>query len=118
MAAASEANRVIMGRLAESAVRAGRGEGGWCGVAIRGAVGDRCTGAVSEQRWTLIARSRMPKRMGLGAAVARGFVNDVRLAVTCREARFTLVPDNMRDFARIARVLRFELVGPGPMPSS
>lgn len=51
-------------------------------------------------------------------AVSRGFVNDVLLAVTCREAGVTLVTENVRDFARIARGLRFEFVGPWPTPSS
>lgn len=51
-------------------------------------------------------------------AVARGFVNDVLLAVTCREAGVTLVTENVRDFGRIARVLRFEFVEPWPTPSS
>ena len=51
-------------------------------------------------------------------AVARGFVNDVLLAVTCREAGVTLITENARDFARIAGVRRFEFVGPWPMPSS
>jgi predicted nucleic acid-binding protein len=50
--------------------------------------------------------------------VSRGFVNDVLLAVTCREAGVTLVTENVRDFARIARGLKFEFVGPWPMPSS
>jgi len=51
-------------------------------------------------------------------AVARGFVNDVLLAVTCREAGVTLVTENARDFGRIARVFQFEFVAPWPVPSS
>lgn len=55
--------------------------------------------------------------LGLGS-VARGLVNDVLLAVSCREAGVTLVTGNARDFSRIARVFRFEFVGPWPTPSS
>jgi predicted nucleic acid-binding protein len=50
--------------------------------------------------------------------VSRGFVNDVLLAVTCREAGVTLVTENVRAFGRIARGLQFEFVGPWPTPSS
>ena len=50
--------------------------------------------------------------------VARGFVNDVLLAVMCREAGVTLITENARDFGRIARLFRFEFVGPWPMPSA
>jgi predicted nucleic acid-binding protein len=50
--------------------------------------------------------------------VSRGFVNDVLLAVTCREAGVTLVTENTRDFARIARGLEFEFVSPWPTPTS
>ncbi|MGH7647799.1 MAG: type II toxin-antitoxin system VapC family toxin, partial [Gemmatimonadaceae bacterium] len=50
--------------------------------------------------------------------VSRGFVNDVMLAVTCREAGVTLVTDNTRDFARIARIVPCEFVAPWPSPSS
>jgi predicted nucleic acid-binding protein len=51
-------------------------------------------------------------------SVSRGFVNDVLLAVTCREAGVTLVTENVRDFTRIARGLKFEFVSPWPTPSS
>jgi len=50
--------------------------------------------------------------------VSRGFVNDLLLAVTCREAGVTLVTENTRDFALIRRVLPFAFVGPWPTPSS
>jgi predicted nucleic acid-binding protein len=46
------------------------------------------------------------------------FVNDVLLAVSCREAGVVLVTENRRDFERIARVLPFEFVGTWPVPSS
>jgi predicted nucleic acid-binding protein len=51
-------------------------------------------------------------------AVSHGLVNDVLLAVTCREAGVTLVTEDARDFARIASVFPFEFVGPWPTPSS
>lgn len=39
--------------------------------------------------------------------VSRAFVNDVLLAASCRETGIVLVTDNVGDFERIARVLRF-----------
>ena len=48
-----------------------------------------------------------------GAAVrtlGRTIVNDVLLAVSCREAGVVLVTNNERDFARIRRVLPFDYV--------
>lgn len=51
-------------------------------------------------------------------AVSRGFVNDVFLAVTCRESGVTLVTENTKDFARIESVFPFEFVSPWPTPSS
>ena len=47
-------------------------------------------------------------------SVTRGFVNDVLLAMSCREAGVTLVTGNARDFARIASVREFEFVDPWP----
>jgi len=47
-------------------------------------------------------------------SVSRSFVNDVLLAMSCREAGAVLVTANMRDFARIAAVRRFEFVAPWP----
>jgi predicted nucleic acid-binding protein len=49
--------------------------------------------------------------------VPRSFVNDILLAVTCREAGVVLVTDNTADFERIRRVLPFEFVAPWPRPS-
>jgi len=40
----------------------------------------------------------------------RTFLNDVLLAVSCREAGVVLVTNNGRDFARIRRVLPFDIV--------
>jgi predicted nucleic acid-binding protein len=47
-------------------------------------------------------------------SVTRSFVNDVLLAMSCREAGVTLVTGNGRDFARIAAVREFEFVAPWP----
>jgi predicted nucleic acid-binding protein len=51
------------------------------------------------------------------ARVSKAFGNDVLLAITCREHGVCLVTENMRDFARIRRHLRFEFTGPWPTPS-
>jgi predicted nucleic acid-binding protein len=48
--------------------------------------------------------------------VSRGFVNDVLLAMSCREAGIVLVTANTTDFARIASVRRFAFVAPWPRP--
>lgn len=50
--------------------------------------------------------------------VTRSFVNDVLLAMSCREAGVVLVTENARDFARISRVRPFDFVAPWPAPSS
>jgi predicted nucleic acid-binding protein len=47
-------------------------------------------------------------------SVTRSFVNDVLLAMSCRESGAVLVTANTRDFARIASVRRFEFVAPWP----
>lgn len=49
-------------------------------------------------------------------SVSRGFVNDVMLAASCREAGIVLVTANVRDFTRIARVAPFDFVAPWPLP--
>lgn len=48
------------------------------------------------------------------ASVRRGFVNDVLLAMSCREEGIVLVTSNIRDFERIARVRKFDFVPPWP----
>ena len=66
------------------------------------------TGAVLS---ALIARgaARWPE-------VSRSFVNDILLALSCREAGVVLVTENLRDFERIAEVRRFDFVAPWPSP--
>lgn len=46
--------------------------------------------------------------------VTRSFVNDVLLAMSCREAGAVLVTANKTDFARIAKVREFDFVAPWP----
>jgi predicted nucleic acid-binding protein len=48
--------------------------------------------------------------------VSRSFVNDVLLAMSCREAGVVLVTENVRDFSRIAAVRPFDFVAPWPNP--
>lgn len=63
--------------------------------------------------------ARLAKIEGLELrAVSRGFVNDICLAVTCRESGVTLVTENAKDFARIESVFPFRFVTPWPTPSS
>jgi predicted nucleic acid-binding protein len=67
------------------------------------------TGAVLS---ALVAsgRARWPE-------VSRSLVNDILLAMSCREAGVVLVTMNTRDFARIAEVRPFDFVAPWPVPS-
>lgn len=48
------------------------------------------------------------------AGVTRSFLNDVVLAMSCREAGATLVTQNLADFERIRRVAPFDFVAPWP----
>ena len=48
--------------------------------------------------------------------VTRSFVNDVLLAMSCREAGVVLVTANVADFTRIASVRSFDFVAPWPVP--
>lgn len=50
--------------------------------------------------------------------VTRSFVNDVLLAMSCRESGVVLVTSNLPDFARIAAVRSFDFVAPWPVPAS
>src|SRR5262249_22494749 len=50
--------------------------------------------------------------------VRRSFVNDVLLAMSCRESRIVLVTNNLRDCMRIASVRPFDFVAPWPIPAS
>ena len=46
--------------------------------------------------------------------VARSFLNDVLLAVSCREEGFTIITPNTADFARIQKVEAVRYVAPWP----
>ncbi len=48
------------------------------------------------------------------ASVTRSFLNDVVLAMSCREVGVTLVTRKLADFERIRRVAPFDFVGPWP----
>jgi predicted nucleic acid-binding protein len=58
-----------------------------------------------------ILSSLVPR--GEWASLPRSFVNDTLLAMSCREAGVVLVTNNLRDCERIAKVRKFEFVGPG-----
>ena len=51
---------------------------------------------------------------GDSSSLARSFVNDVLLAMSCREAGIVLVTRNLRDCERIARVRKFDFGAPWP----
>jgi len=48
------------------------------------------------------------------ASLSRGFVFDVLIAFSCREAGVVLITRNTRDMERIRSVFRFEFVAPFP----
>ena len=52
------------------------------------------------------------------ATVSRSFVNDVLLAMSCRESGLVLVTKNLADCARIAAVRSFDFVPPWPTPAA
>ena len=61
--------------------------------------------------------SDMAKQDGLATArVARGFANDIRLALSCRESGCVLVTENDRAFSRIRQFISFEYMKPWPPP--
>lgn len=49
-----------------------------------------------------------------GRSLTRSFVNDVLLAMACRESGIVLVSNNTADFERIARSRKFAFVSPWP----
>ena len=55
------------------------------------------------------------RRLSAGG-FSRSFVNDVLLAVSCREAGAVLITTNTTDFARIRTVEAFRFVEPWPKP--
>ena len=51
-------------------------------------------------------------------SVPRGFVFDVLIAFSCREAGVVLITRNSRDMERIRSVFRFDFVAPFPLTGS
>lgn len=75
----------------------------------------------SYATWKLAGEvlARLASDDGLDLATTpRSFVNDVLLALTCRDAGVVLVTENRHDFERIRHVARFEFVEPWPSPAS
>jgi predicted nucleic acid-binding protein len=60
---------------------------------------------------TLVQRRRLSR-----GGFSRSFLNDVLLAVSCREVGMILVTTNVADFSRIRTVERFQFVPPWPPP--
>ena len=50
-------------------------------------------------------------------SVTRSFVNDVLLALSCRESGVVLVTRNLRDCSRINAVRPFDYIAPWPIPA-
>jgi len=71
--------------------------------------------AAWKEAGRVLARLTAPAQW---ANVTRSFVNDVLLAMSCREAGMVLVTNNVRDFTRIASVQPFDFVPPWPRPPS
>jgi predicted nucleic acid-binding protein len=49
--------------------------------------------------------------------VSKSFLNDVLIAVSCRENGLVLVTENRKDFDRIRRFVAFSFVEPWPAPT-
>jgi len=64
--------------------------------------------------WAWKEAGRILSRLLGDAPPPRSFVNDVLLAMSCREAGVVLVTANLRDFERIANVRKFDFVAPWP----
>ena len=55
---------------------------------------------------------------GQPLASAKPLLNDILLALSCRESGVTLVTANLRDFRRIRRFVVFDFLPPWPAPRS
>jgi predicted nucleic acid-binding protein len=57
----------------------------------------------------------LARRDGLELRMVRkSFANDILLAISCGEAGVVLITDNVADFHRIQRAVRFEFIPPWP----
>ena len=73
--------------------------------------------APSRQSWKRSGNvlATLARREGIDLRrVAKSFVNDILIALSCREAGFTLVTRNLDDFARIRRAVVFDFTAPWP----
>jgi predicted nucleic acid-binding protein len=73
----------------------------------------------SHQAWRASGEllADLARRDGLDLRrTPKSFVNDILLALSCREAGMTLITGNVRDFKRIRRSVRFEFVRAWPEP--
>jgi predicted nucleic acid-binding protein len=64
--------------------------------------------------WAWKEAGRILSRLLGDVPPPRSFVNDVLLAMSCREAGVVLVTANLHDFERIAKVRKFDFVAPWP----
>ena len=64
--------------------------------------------------WAWKETGRILSRLCGNGLPPRSFINDVLLAMSCREAGVVLVTANLRDFERIAKVRKFDFVPPWP----
>jgi len=70
---------------------------------------------ITPTYWAWKESGRILSRLiGRSETVSRSFVNDVLLAMSCRESGVVLVTANLGDFERIARVRKFDFVAPWP----
>jgi predicted nucleic acid-binding protein len=64
--------------------------------------------------WAWKETGRILSRLIRGSPPPRSFVNDVLLAMSCRDSGVVLVTANLGDFERIAKVRKFDFVPPWP----
>lgn len=60
---------------------------------------------------TLVAEDGLELRR-----VSKRTVNDIMIALSCREAGVTVVTENEKDFARLRRIVPFDFAPPWPSP--
>ena len=73
--------------------------------------------APSHEAWRRSGQvlAALARRNGLDLRrVPKSFVNDILIALSCREAGATLVTNNLDDFARIRAEVDFEYTAPWP----
>lgn len=75
------------------------------------------TPSYGSWRWSAEVVAALVQRRRLSpGGFSQSFLNDVLLAVSCREAGLVLITTNTADFSRIRAAEQFQFVAPFPQP--